>query len=213
MRLGIFGGTFDPPHLGHLRLAQAARRQLQLDKVLWVLTATPPHKQGQPLAPVADRLALVEAAIAGEPAYALSRVDIDRPGPHLAADTVALLAGQFPGDQLVYLVGGDSLHDLPRWVRPADLLTHCTLGVLRRPGDAVELAALERVLPGLTPKVRFIDFPPVDIASHAIRSRVRAGLPLAGLVPEAVAAQIAARRLYLGAEAARPAGRAGAHLP
>ncbi|MGH2523704.1 MAG: nicotinate-nicotinamide nucleotide adenylyltransferase, partial [Anaerolineales bacterium] len=85
MRLGIFGGTFDPPHCGHLLLTEAAREQLHLDKVLWVLTAEPPHKQGQPISPVAHRLAMVQATLANEPAHELSRVDIDRPGPHWAA--------------------------------------------------------------------------------------------------------------------------------
>lgn len=196
MRLGIFGGTFDPPHFGHLRLAEAARVQLGLDKVLWVLTADPPHKHGQTLSPVADRLALVLAAIADEPAYELSRVDLDRPGPHWAAETVALLARQLPGDQLVYLMGGDSLRDLPKWIRPAEFLAHCSLGVLRRPGDAIDLAALERVLPGLTAKVEFIQSPPLAIASHEIRRQVQAGLPLDNLTPPAVAQIIRERRLY-----------------
>ena len=197
MRLGIFGGTFDPPHFGHLRLAEAARVQLRLERVLWVLTADPPHKHGQPLSPVEDRLAMVVAAIAGQAAYELSRVDIDRPGPHLAADTVALLAQQLPGAQLVYLMGGDSLRDLPRWIRPAEFLAHCSLGVLRRPGDAIDLAALERVLPGLAAKVEFIQSPPVAIASNEIRRQAQAGLPLEGWVPPAVAQIIRERRLYI----------------
>jgi nicotinate-nucleotide adenylyltransferase len=196
MRLGIFGGTFDPPHWGHLRLAEAARSQLRLDRVLWVVTADPPHKHGQPISAVQDRLDMVLAAIAGEAAYELSRAEIDRPGPHWAADTVALLAAQYPGAQLVYLMGGDSLRDLPRWVRPQAFLAHCGLGVLRRPGDAIDLAALERRLPGLTAKVEFIQAPPLDIASHEIRRRARQRLALEDLVPEAVARIIQARHLY-----------------
>jgi nicotinate-nucleotide adenylyltransferase len=164
--------------------------------VLWVLTPDPPHKQGQAISPAADRLALVQAAIASEPAYALSRVDLDRPGPHWAADTVRLLAAQFPDDHLVYLMGGDSLSDLPRWGRPLEFLSFCSLGVLRRPGAAIDLAALEAILPGLAAKVEFVDLPPLDIASHEIRRRVRAHEPLAGLVPEAVARLIAERGLY-----------------
>ncbi len=196
MRLGIFGGTFDPPHCGHLHLAEAARSQLRLDRVLWVLTADPPHKQGQAISPVQDRLDMVLAAIAGRPAYELSRAEIDRPGPHWSADTVALLAEQHPGAELVYLMGGDSLHDLPRWVRPQAFLARCSLGVLRRPGDAIDLPALERTLPGLTAKVEFIQSPPLAIASHEIRRRARARLSLEGLVPEPVARIIEARQLY-----------------
>ena len=195
-RLGVFGGTFDPPHLGHLRLAHAARAQLRLDTVLWVLTPDPPHKRGQPISPAADRLALVQAAIADEPAFVLSRVDLDRPGPHWAADTVRLLAAEFPQDRLIYLMGGDSLRDLPRWGRPLEFLRWCTLGVLRRPGAVIDLASLEAVLPGLAAKVEYVDAPPLDLASHEIRRRVRAGESLAGWVPEAVARLIAARGLY-----------------
>jgi nicotinate-nucleotide adenylyltransferase len=196
MRLGVFGGTFDPPHFGHLRLAEAARTQLQLDKVLWVVTADPPHKQAQPLSPVADRLAMVEAAIAGRTACEISRVDMDRPGPHWAADTVALLAQQFLGAQLIYLMGGDSLRDLPKWGRPMELLSHCSLGVMRRPGDAIDLRALEAQLPGLTAKVEFVDVAPLEIASHQIRQRVLAGEPVGELVPKAVARVVRTRRLY-----------------
>lgn len=195
-RLGVFGGTFDPPHLGHLRLAQAARAQLRLDRVLWVLTPDPPHKLGQRLSPAADRLALVQAALTDEPAFELSRVDLDRPGPHWAADTVRLLAEAYPGAELVYLMGGDSLRDLPRWGRPLEFLSYCTLGVLRRPGAVIDLAALEAVLPGLTAKVAFVDAPPLTIASHVLRERARIGATLAGLVPEAVARLIQARGLY-----------------
>ena len=195
-RIGIFGGTFDPPHVGHLHLVEAARTQLKLDKVLWVLTADPPHKKHQPLSPIADRLAMLEALIADEPAYEISRVDLDRPGPHWAADTVALLARQFPGQQLVFLMGGDSLHDLPTWGRPLEFLAHCSLGVLRRPNDAIDLAKLEGILPGITAKVEFVRATPLEVASHTIRQRARAGQSLAGLVPEAVAQLIQARRLY-----------------
>jgi nicotinate-nucleotide adenylyltransferase len=196
MRLGILGGTFDPPHNGHLRLARLAREQLQLRRVLWVLTADPPHKQHQVILPLADRLALVQAALADEPAFELSRVDIDRPGPHWAADTVRLLAQRFPDSKLIYLMGGDSLRDLPTWGRPLEFLSYCTLGVLRRPGDTIDLEALERVLPGVSARVAFVEAPPSDIASNDIRARARAGQSLSDLVPEAVAALILKRGLY-----------------
>ncbi len=195
MRLGLFGGTFDPPHNGHLRLAAAARHQLALDRVLWIVTADPPHKDDS-ISPVDDRLALVAAAIAGQPGFEISRVEIDRPGPHYAADTVALLAAQHPTDDLVYLMGGDSLHDLPTWDRPLALLANCTLGVLNRPGNQVDLAALEAALPGLTQRVAFINEPLLPISASDVRRRVAAGLSVAGLVPPAVAALIAALRLY-----------------
>jgi nicotinate-nucleotide adenylyltransferase len=196
MRIGIFGGTFDPPHLGHLRLAEAARTQLNLDKVLWVVTADPPHKQGQTISPVADRLAMVQALLADEPGHEISRVDVDRPGPHWAADTVAILARQFPNDQLIYLMGGDSLRDLPTWGRPRELLECCTLGVLRRPGDEIDLTALEQLFPGLTAKVEFIEVSPLEVSSSEIREQAERGQPIEAFVPEAVAEIIRSRSLY-----------------
>jgi nicotinate-nucleotide adenylyltransferase len=196
MRIGIFGGTFDPPHNGHLHLAHAAQTQLKLDRVLWAPAGDPPHKRQQTLSPIEDRVALVQAILGGEPIFQLSRVDVDRPGPHFTANTVALLAAQYPNDQLVCLMGGDSLHDLPTWGRPEAILAHCTLGVLRRPGATFDLDALERALPGVTQKIEFVDVPPLDIASQEIRPRVQSGQPLTGLVPEAVAREIATRGMY-----------------
>jgi nicotinate-nucleotide adenylyltransferase len=195
-RLGLFGGTFDPPHYGHLALAGAARDQLGLDRVLWIVTADPPHKPEVGMSPVADRLALVQAAVADTPGFEISRVEVDRPGPHWAADTVALLREQYPGADLVYLMGGDSLRDLPTWGRPQAIIDCCLLGVLRRPGAVVDLPALEALLPGVTRRVRFVDVPPVPISASAIRRRVRAGRPIDGLVPPGVAREIEARGLY-----------------
>ena len=172
--LGIFGGTFDPPHLGHLILASEARARLALDRLLWVLTPDPPHKQGQSFALLEHRLAMVKLAITDNAQFELSDVELTRPGPHYAVDTVNLLAGQNPAARLVYLMGGDSLCDLPTWHRPADFVAACHLiGVMQRPGALVDLPALEDVLPGLTAKIRFVDAPLLDIAAHDIRSRLR----------------------------------------
>jgi nicotinate-nucleotide adenylyltransferase len=195
-RVGVFGGTFDPPHNGHLALARAARQQLALDKVLWVITADPPHKRGKFISPAADRLALVKAAIAGEPGMAVSRVEMDRPGPQWAADTVRLLSEADPKTELVYLMGGDSLRDLPNWGRPDELLRYATVGVLRRPGAIIDLEALEQVLPELADRVTFVSAPRLDISSHDIRERVREGEFLTRLVPPKVANLIKKRGLY-----------------
>ena len=178
MLAGIFGGTFDPPHIGHLILAAEARARLGLDRLLWVLTPDPPHKQGQPITPLAQRLAMVKLAIAGNRYFELSTVEINRPGPHFALDTVRLIANRMPGAGLVYVMGGDSLRNLPTWHRPADLVASLRLiGVMRRPGDAIDLPALEKLVPGLTERVRFVDAPLLDISSREIRQRVAAGLP------------------------------------
>jgi nicotinate-nucleotide adenylyltransferase len=196
-RLGIFGGTFDPPHVGHLILAAEACSQLALDRLLWVLTPDPPHKQNQPLTPVEHRLAMVRLAIAEDPGFEISGVDLERPGPHYAIDTLHLLASQYPGAGLVYLMGGDSLRDLPTWRFPTDLVAACLfLGVLRRPGDSIDLAALEKTIPGVTAKVRYVDAPQIDIASHEIRARIAEGRPFRYFLSPAVLAYIEEQALY-----------------
>ncbi len=120
--IGLFGGTFDPPHIGHLILAAEMRAQLSLDRLLWVLTPDPPHKQGQLITPVEHRLAMVKLAISNNDQFELSMVDIDRPGPYYAQDSVKIIAKQNPGADLVYLMGGDSLRDLPAWHCPTELV-------------------------------------------------------------------------------------------
>jgi nicotinate-nucleotide adenylyltransferase len=196
-RIGIFGGTFDPPHFGHLILAAEARDQLRLDRVLWVVTPDPPHKTDRKITPLPVRLGLVEAAICQDAAFELSRVEIDRPGPHYSVDTVSILARQNPDAGLYYLMGGDSLHDLPTWMRPrAFIAALAGLGVMRRPQDSVDLPALERVLPGLTARLRFVDTPLIEISSSSIRERVAQGRHYRYFVPGPVAELVETHRLY-----------------
>ena len=198
MRIGIFGGTFDPPHLGHLILAAEAVHQLGLARLLWVLTADPPHKTHRVITPLDDRLAMVEAAISDNPAFDLSRVEIDRPGPHFALETVNLVREIFPGDEMVYLLGGDSLAGLPvSWYRPQDFVAACDLlGVMYRPGDSIDLVRLETQIPGLTEKVRLIDVPLLEISSRELRRRIAAAEPYRYYLPPAVIRVIETRGLY-----------------
>lgn len=196
-RVGIFGGTFDPPHLGHLILASEANSQLHLDRMLWVLTAMPPHKLGALISPLEDRLAMLKLALGNDAAFQLSTVDIDRPGPHYTSETVKLLARSYPGAELVLILGGDSLHDLPDWHDPLELIASCAeIGVMRRPVDAIDLPALEEKLPGLTSKVKFVDAPLLEIASHEIRERASGGRPFRYYVPAAVYGYILDHHLY-----------------
>ena len=196
-RIGIFGGTFDPPHLGHLILAAEARAQLGLRRLLWVLTPTPPHKLHQPVSSLDERLGMLRLAVEGEPAFELSTVEIDRPGPHYTLHTLNLLAGQYPGAHLILLLGGDSLRDLPEWHRPADLVAAChEIGVMRRPGNSIELPALEAQIPGLTAKVRFVDAPLLEIASRGIRQRVLNRLPFRYYLLPSVYQYVIAHGLY-----------------
>jgi nicotinate-nucleotide adenylyltransferase len=195
--IGIFGGTFDPPHIGHLILAAEARTQFGLDRLLWVLTPDPPHKQDRSVTSIQHRLAMVKLALADAPEFELSTVDMDRPGPHYALDTVKIIAGQNPGADLVYLMGGDSLRDLPSWHRPADFVSAChIIGVMRRPVDAIDLPALEKNVPGLTAKVRFVDAPQLDIAAHEIRERIAEGRTFRYFLPAGVYEYIVGHRLY-----------------
>jgi nicotinate-nucleotide adenylyltransferase len=195
--IGVFGGTFDPPHIGHLILAAEARAQLGLDRLLWVLTPDPPHKQDLSIAPLEHRLAMVELAIGDDPSFELSTVEMDRPGPHYALDTVKILAEQNPAADLIYLMGGDSLRDLPTWHRPADLAAALRfVGVMRRPGASLDLTSLEKSLPGLSAKIRFVDAPLLDIAAHEIRARAAAGRPFRYYLLPAVYQYIAEHDLY-----------------
>ena len=196
-RLGVLGGTFDPPHIGHLVLAAEALDQLKLDRLLWVLTPDPPHKRHRQITPVEIRLELVRAALAGNPVLELSRVDLDRPSPHYAADTVRLLGQAYPGWALFYLMGGDSLRDLPLWHAPQAFLDGCHgLGVMRRPGVPADLSDIEARLPGVTARVHWIEAPLVEISSSDIRQRIAQGRPYRYFLPAPVFRLVQKYHLY-----------------
>jgi nicotinate-nucleotide adenylyltransferase len=197
MRIGIFGGTFDPPHHGHLILAAEALDQLRLDKILWTLTGDPPHKPDAPITPLPGRLAMLQAALEGNQAFELSRVEIDRPGPHYAVDTVKILRREYPRAELIYLIGADSLRDLPTWHTPQAFVTRLDgLGVMGRPGVEPDLPALEKQIPELADKFVFISAPLIEISSSLIRARVAAGKPYRYFVPPAVYRMIEENQFY-----------------
>jgi nicotinate-nucleotide adenylyltransferase len=196
-RLAVFGGTFDPVHHGHLIAAEEARHALALDQVLFVPAAVPPHKLGASMAHAEHRVAMLALALAGNPAFALSRMDLDRPGPHFTVDMLRLLAAELgPDVELFFLMGADSLVDLPTWRDPAGIMAQARLVVVDRPGYLPDLAALEARLPGLGAGLTVVHMPLVGIAASDIERRVRAGRPIRYQVPEAVAAYIAEHRLY-----------------
>lgn len=198
MRIGIFGGTFDPPHLGHLILAAEAYDQLRLDRLLWVLTPDPPHKQGMIIHPIAQRMEMVMAALGDDPAFELSRIEIDRPGPHYAEDTVHLLGEEYPRADLFYLMGGDSLHALHTWHEPQEFIAACSgLGVMRRPGDEIDLKLIEARLPGISEKVLFIDAPLLEISARQIRYRIANRKPFRYYLPPPVYQLIQDKNYYL----------------
>jgi nicotinate-nucleotide adenylyltransferase len=196
-RLGILGGTFDPLHHGHLVLAENSRVQLCLDRVLFVLAGRPPHKPNRPITPVDDRVAMVQAAIADNPAFLLSRVDLDRPGPQYTVDTLGLLQEEYPNADLFFLLGGDSLAEFPIWRDPAGIVRQARLAVMRRPGYRPDWAALERAVPGIRDRLVWLDTLCLDIAASDLRERVRNGMPIRYLVPPVVEAYIRDHRLYV----------------
>jgi len=184
MKVGVFGGTFDPVHVGHLAIAHAALESVPLDRVLFVLARRSPLKDRGPVAGEADRLEMLELAVAGEPRFGVSRVELDREGPSYTVDTLERLAG---ADELFLILGSDAIADFPRWKDPERIATLATLVVAERPG------APERM--GDAPIVRF-DAPRLDISSHELRARAARGLSLRYLVPEPAWKHIEARGLY-----------------
>ncbi len=196
-RVGILGGTFDPPHIGHLILAEEARDQLHLDKVLFVPAGDPPHKRDRRLTPVQHRLAMVSLAIAENPAFFLSRVDADRPGPHYTVDMVHIIRQQYPPPvDLYFLMGFDSLADLPNWYKPEELLAMCQLVALTRFDVELDWDVLESRLPGVRRRVRILDMPELELASHVIQERVRQGRTIRYQVLSTVEAYIYKHGLY-----------------
>jgi nicotinate-nucleotide adenylyltransferase len=196
-RLGILGGTFDPIHYGHLVAAQEAHYQLALDQLLFAPVGHPPHKLDEPLSPVHHRLRMVELAIEGRAGFALSRVDVDRPGPHYTADMLALLHQAWgPGTDIFFVVGSDSLGDILDWHQPERIIAQAKLAVARRPGTGVDVDALERALPGLRERLRWVEIPLLEISSTDLRARVRQGRPISYFLPPAVEAYLLAQELY-----------------
>ncbi len=203
--LGILGGTFDPIHHGHLALAHEALTQLQLALVLFVPNADPPHKQAQPVTPARHRAAMVALAIEPEPAFVLSRLELDRPGPSYAVETVAQLAARSRRERRPepwFVMSAETLDDFASWREPERILELCRLAVAPRPGaEPLDRAWVTRNHPGLEDRFAFLPGPELDIASTDIRDRVAAGEPIADLAPAAVVGYIERERLYLGGEA------------
>jgi nicotinate-nucleotide adenylyltransferase len=196
-KIGLFGGTFDPPHLGHLILASEAVHQLDLSRLLWMLAPDPPHKLDQSVTPLPHRLEMLQRAIAGNPSFEISYLEINRPGPHYTIDTVRLLSELEPDVDVILLLGGDSLRNLPTWRFCAELVAGVSkIGVMRRPSDPFDMPALEEKIPGLTEKVDFIDAPLQDLASREIRRRVASGEAYRYYVHPSVYGYIEENHLY-----------------
>ena len=197
MRIGILGGSFNPPHLGHLVMAQEAHAQLGLDKVVLMPVATPPHKEldGDPGAEA--RFELCRLAVAKDERLEVSRLELDRGGPSYTVDTLRAIHASSPQDELIFIVGGDMAHSLPAWREPEELLRLAVLGVAEREGiRRADIAEQLAPLCADEDRIRFFSMPRIDVSSSLIRGRVRRLQPIRYLVPDEVVRAIGARGYY-----------------
>jgi len=198
VRIGILGGTFNPPHLGHLICAQEAYLQLGLDRVTLIPARIPPHKRVEEEPGPDHRLELCRAAVGGDDRFDVSDVEIARAGPSYTVDTLGLLHCREPQSELFLIVGGDIAAGLPQWREPERVLSLATLAVAERRGTS--RAEVDEALSGLRggERARFFQMPTIGVSSTVLRHRVRAGQPIKYYVPDAVASYIDRHRLYAG---------------
>jgi nicotinate-nucleotide adenylyltransferase len=198
MRLGIYGGTFDPVHLGHLLLAEQCREQCGLDQVWFVPAGIPPHKQELDISPSVQRAEMLEFAVAGHPQFAVSRIEFKRNGPSYTVETLREIAREHPQDELFFLIGADSLADLPFWKEPLAIMELARLVVVNR-GNAPP-PRLELLLPHFgieaLARIQLISIPGIDLASRDLRQRVRDGRSIRFMTPRAVERYILEQKLY-----------------
>lgn len=187
MLLGLFGGSFDPVHVGHLRLAACCRDQAGLDAVWFVPAAVQPFKADGPVATDAQRCAMLRLAIAGEAGFVLSTIEVDRGGTSYSVDTLREVRALRPDDEVFFLMGADTLRDLPDWREPDEVLRLATPLVVQRPGEAPLDSAIEHVR---------VEMPPIDISSSEVRRRLAAGERVDGMLPPSVQAYITQHALY-----------------
>lgn len=200
MRIGIFGGTFDPVHLGHLIMAEQCREQGQLDQVWFVPSARPPHKQDFPITPLRQRIDMLQLALAGQPAFRIEDIEDERPGPSYTVDTLDELQRRHPGHTWYLLLGADSLVDLPQWYDPVGIIQRAGLLVIARSGTPVLTGEHLRARLGLAASaplhLQLVEAPLIDIASRDLRRRGAQGRSLRYLVPRAVECYIHDKHLF-----------------
>jgi nicotinate-nucleotide adenylyltransferase len=200
-RVGILGGTFDPIHYAHLAIAEQAREQLALEQVLFVPAWQTVHKPADAVSPAEHRAAMVQLAIADNPAFALSRIEMDRGGPSYTVDTLAQLTASSPRAELFFIMSAEAVRDLPGWREPARILELATVAVVPRLGYATpDPAWLAQAFPGSADRFVLADAPALGHSASDIRRRVRAGLSIRYLVPPPVDEYIRRHALYQGAE-------------
>lgn len=195
-RIGILGGTFDPIHYGHLIIAEAALDQLRLDRIEFLPANDPPHKPGESVSPVSHRAAMVRTAIRSIDYFSLNCLEMQRIGPSYTVDTLELLVGTRPDDTFWFIIGGDSLRDLPTWRSPDRILELASLAVVDRPGAAYDLDELECRLPGIRQCVAPVEAPLIDLSATELRRRVGLGGSIRFQTPDTVISYIREHALY-----------------
>ena len=199
MRIGIFGGTFDPVHMGHLILAEQCRDQAKLDEVWFLPSYIPPHKAGAGVTRFEQRCDMLDLAVAGHPAFRIDRIEKELPEPSFTARTLAELHARHPGNEFFLLMGSDCLPDLPSWYEPRQVIELAGLVVVPRPG--VMLWTAERLAKALgvdvsAVRLRFVACPMIEIASRELRRAVADGMSIRYMVPRAVEEYVRERKLY-----------------
>lgn len=202
-RVGLFGGTFDPIHIGHLILAELCREQLNLAQVDFVVSADPPHKRGAIVSEFSHRAEMVRLAIHGAPGFRVDESEATRRGPSFTVDTLHDRSAASNGD-LWFLIGADSLRDLASWRDPERIIQLARLGVVERPGVSVGKESVPDVVPGLAERVDWVESPLIELSSSVIRSRVHIGQTIRYQVPDAVRIYIQHHGLYRSDKATTP---------
>ena len=199
-RVGILGGSFDPPHAGHLMIAREAKERADLDTVLFIPAGEQWLKEGQDVAPASHRLAMTHLLVGSTPSFAVSDMEVTRPGPTYAVDTLQeLRKDSTPDTEYFFILGEDSVTDLPRWHRPQELVTLCRFIAMPRVDGTgrPNLSAAYDAIPGLREKVSILeDAPRMDVSSSSVRKMLETGEDLSGIVPDNIVKYITAHRLY-----------------
>jgi nicotinate-nucleotide adenylyltransferase len=196
VRVGIYGGVFNPPHHGHLVAAQEAHSQLELDVVLWVPVGAAPHRAIEEDPGAEARFEMVELTIADDERFQVSRIELDREGPSYTVDTLRELRDRGPDDELFLILGGDQAAALASWREPGEVLALATIAVFERATTSFNSIGITLSrLPGAD-KLRLLQMPRIDISSTMVRRRAAAGKPIRYLVPDKVAHFIGAQSLY-----------------
>lgn len=186
--IGILGGTFDPPHNGHLALAKNAIKSLDLTKVLFVPSHIPPHKSHQKISSDSDRLKMLALAIADSKIYHISTIELERSGYSFTVDTLRQIKAEYPGDKILFLIGADNISEIESWRSPDEIFKLASVAAFTRPGFKITGKYANKII--------YFDMEPLDLSSTDIRNLVRRGESISGLLPKSVAEYISASGLY-----------------